>query len=429
MDIMKVPPHNLEAEQSIIGAMLVNSDAIPEVMAILEPDDFYREAHKHLARAFFELKDNAGIVSISNYLKEKALFEKTGGVEYLVSIHDQVSTSGQCHYYAQIIKGLSDRRKLITQCQVTVGNAFNLTWDIEETLSSHRDSLKGFIENQGNYRDNEELVKEVFKDIEDRSNNEYSFIGVETGFSNIDGRISGLEPKTTTYLIARPSVGKTALALNIADYVATNYPGKVLFFSLESGDKALTRRRISAHSNVFLSRLRTGDIENGQWPALIEAAQKLSENNLLIIDNPKYKVIDAMVPMAESIGQKDKISLIVIDHIQRMRCRKKTQNRHLEISYVSEEISSLANNLEVPILILCQLSREAVGMGKNRKPELAFMKESGDLEQNADNVWGLYREDNEAVEAEVIGLKGRDIGTWHTHLYFDRFIQKFRDSE
>jgi len=123
MDIMKVPPHNLEAEQSIIGAMLVNSDAIPEVMAILEPDDFYREAHKHLARAFFELKDNAGIVSISNYLKEKALFEKTGGVEYLVSIHDQVSTSGQCHYYAQIIKGLSDRRKLITQCQVTVGNA------------------------------------------------------------------------------------------------------------------------------------------------------------------------------------------------------------------------------------------------------------------------------------------------------------------
>ena len=270
----------------------------------------------------------------------------------------------------------------------------------------------------------------LIEKIEERAKSGNRFVGVKTGFQNIDIYMNGLEPKTTNYLIARPSMGKTALALNISDFVALNYPGKVIFFSLESGDKALTRRRLSAHSGIFLSRLRTGDVREDQWPDLIESANALSENNLIIIDRPRYKTIENLIALSESLAMESPLSLIVIDHIQRMRARKRFNNRHLELSFISEEISSLAKDLDIPILILCQLSRKVEDRAKhNQQPRLSDMKESGDLEQNADSVWGLYRKDKEDEYAHIEGLKGRDTGTWKTWLRFDRYIQKFYDCE
>ena len=425
---LKVPPHDMEAEQSLIGAMFLKPKIVSEIMNVLEPDDFYRESNKYIVEAFFSLKESSDFVTIADHLKKHDLYEKVGGFDYLATFANAVSTTGQASYYASIIKNLSNRRLLITQCSETAEKSFKLTEDFEEILAGHKDSLKDFVKESSSYRDSKEILKDVYRDIEERYNDEYKSVGIETGFVNIDIHISGLEPKTTTYLIAKPSMGKTALSLNIADYVVTKYPGKVLFFSLESGDKALTRRRLSTHSQVFLTRIRSGDLEEHQLSKIRESANVLSQRNLIIIDNPKFKTIESMVPLAESIGQNNKISLIVIDHIQRMRCRKKTQNRHLEVSYVSEEISSLANNLNIPILVLCQLRREPEGK-KNYRPQLADMKESGDLEQNADGVWGLYREDKEAEETEITGLKGRDTGTWKTYLTFDRFIQKFRDRD
>lgn len=429
---MKIPPHNNEAELSVLGAMFINPGCIPKVQKALDPDDFYGERHQYIAQALFNLKGKATLITVSDFLKGKGLLDKCGGSDYLVSLVEMTTTSAGIENHCTIIKNLSNRRKIINQCALTGDHAFNLTITIDETLSEHKAAIRAMSSGQDkDYRSNKELVKAVVSDIEERSKSGNRFVGVKTGYENIDFLLNGLEPKNSNYLIARPSVGKTALALNMADSVASNYPGKVIFFSLESGDKALTRRRLSAHSEVFLSRLRTGDIRDDQWQDLIQAASVLSENNLIIIDNPRYKTVENLVSMAETFAMQSPLSLIVVDHIQRMRSRTKFNNRHLELSFVSEELSSLANDLDVPIIILCQLRRD-VETRRNKRPRLSDMKESGDLEANADVVIGLYRQDNEAEVMEVECLKGRDTGTWKTYLTFDRFIQKisdYKDSE
>lgn len=425
--LMKVPPHNLEAEIAILGAMLIRKQSIPKVQKIINPDDFYREAHKDICKAIFDLKSKADIITVAEWLDKKNLLEKCKGSAYLISIVEAVVTSAGVEYHAEIVKSLSKRRQIISQCSITAEKSFQSWADIEEILSDHKAGIRSIqAGEQGDYRNNQEIVKAVFKDIQERSDSGNRFVGVKTGFQNIDTYMNGLEPKTTNHLIARPSMGKTALALNITDFVASNYPGKAIFFSLESGDKALTRRRLSAHSGVFMSRLRTGDVLDSQWPDLIEAANVLSENNLIIIDRPRYKIIENLIAMAETIAMESPLSLIVIDHIQRMRSRGRFNNRHLELSFISEEISSLANDLNIPILILCQLNRE-VEKRKDQRPKLFDMKESGDLEQNADVVIGLYREDKQSETMEIECLKGRDTGTWKTYLTFDRFIQKISD--
>jgi replicative DNA helicase len=177
---------------------------------------------------------------------------------------------------------------------------------------------------------------------------------------------------------------------------------------------------------VFLSRLRTGDIEDSQWSFLVEAANALSDNNLIIIDRPRYKKIENLVALTESLAMESPLSLIIIDHIQRMRTQKKFQSRHLELSYISEELSSLAKDCNVPLLILCQLNRE-VEKRNDKHPRLYDMKESGDLEANADVVIGLYRANKESELLAVEALKGRDTGTWKTCLTFDRKTQKITD--
>jgi replicative DNA helicase len=407
--------------------MFINQDVIPKVQALLEPQDFYKEVHQYIAEAFFDLKAKADSVTVTNWLAEHGRKVPEG---YITSLLDCVSTSAGWSHHVEIIKVLSERRKLIVACQEAMDRAYNLTEDFQNTLSEHKNAVRQIgISKKAGYRDNAELVNAVFKDIEERAQSGERFVGVKTGLANIDDHTHGLDPEIIAYLIARPSMGKTALALNVADYVALNYPGRVLFFSLESSDEALTRRRLAAHSSVYLSRLRTGDIEDSQWPSLIEAANALSEkSNLLLISDPKYKTIENLMALTESLAMDGPLSLVVVDHIQRMSAKKKTQNRHLELSYISEELTTLAQNLNVPMLILCQLKR-AVEQRRNAKPKLSDMKESGDLEQNADMVWGLYRKSRDAEIAELECLKGRDIGTWTTWLRFDRFIQRFYDSE
>lgn len=425
--LLKVLPHDVEAEQAVIGAMFINPGCIPKVQKILNPDDFYREAHIHICKALFITKFKADLITVSDALTKKGLSEMWGGNDYLASLVESITTSAGVGHHAEIVKGLSERRRLISECMNTLDKAYGLHNEFEEILSNHKGAIRDIQANQQeDYRDNKELVNAVFKDIENRAQSGNRSVGVKTGFVNIDIHTAGLEKKSATYLIARPSIGKTALALNISDHIAKNYEGKVIFFSLESGDMALTRRRLSAHSGVFLSRLRTGNIEDSQWPDLIEAANILSENNSIIIDRPRYKVVENLVAMAETLAMESPLSLIVIDHIQRMRSKTRFQNRHLELSSISEEISSLANDLDIPILILCQLSRE-VEKRKDQRPKLTYMKESGDLEANADMVIGIYREDKESEILRVECLKGRDTGTWTTYLKFDRFIQKISD--
>lgn len=425
--MQSLPPKNLEAEQAVLGAMLLNPGVIPKVRKLLNSNDFYREAHQHIAGALFQLKGKSTFLTIEGNLKSKGFLDEAGGLDYLTALVQNISTSAGVEHHCQIVKNLSVRRQIISQCSVAIDRAHNMTIPISETLSEHKGAIRGMKEGQGkDYLENAEQIKSGFNDIKERFEKGDFFVGIKTGIANIDTYMQGLEPKTTTYLIARPHVGKSALALNISENVAQSNQGKVVFFTLESNVNALTRRRYAAHSKVFLTRLRTGNLDDGHWRDLIESASHLSKSNMIIVDKPRYKKVENLVALTESLSMESPLSLVVIDHIQRMRSHKKFNNRHLELSYISEELSTLAHECNVPILVLSQLNR-AVENRRDQRPRLFDMKESGDLEQNADTVIGLYREDQESEFMEIDCLKGRDTGTWKTYLSFDRYSQKITD--
>lgn len=197
----------------------------------------------------------------------------------------------------------------------------------------------------------------------------------------------------------------------------------MIFFSLEMSAEAITRRRLAAESGIFLSRIRAGHLEEYQWPMLISALNALSNRPLMVVDHPKYKIIENLTAMAESIAMDNQVSAVFVDHIQLMRSLQKFNTRHLEISFISNELKAIAKNLDIPVIALSQLNR-GIELRKNQKPRLADMKESGDLEQDADVVIGLYRETKDSELLELAGLKGRDVGIWKGCLRFDRFTQK-----
>lgn len=424
---MNLPPQNLDAEEAILGAMFINPKIKPAIEHLISESDFSREANQHIFTSL--LNTESDIIAVKEDLIKRRVFEKAGGPDYIESLIETVATSAGYKFHCKQIKDASIRRQVIHLALKTAQDAHDPTKEVWDTLDEHKSSLRGcLVARTPDFIPNRILVDTIFKDIEQRKKNGNQFVGVRTGFKNLDSNLYGLEEKTTTYLIARPSIGKTALAINIADNVAMEYSGKVLFFSLESGDIPLTRRRLSAHSGVYLTRLRTGNIDESRWSDLIEAANVLSNNNLIILDNSKYKNVEALCSIAETLALEYPVSLVIIDHIQRMNTKKKLQNRHLELSYISERLTSLTKDLNIPSFILCQLSRQ-IEQRKDQRPKLSDMKESGDLEQNADCVLSMFREEKESEYAEIECLKGRDIGTFKTWLKFDRWIQKFYDCE
>lgn len=427
---IRVPPHNLEAEQYLVGAMLSEPDCIASIQTVLEPDDFYREAHLHIVKSVFKLKEKTTLVTVSEDLKRQDLFEKCGGLDYFGEIVMVTGGSAAWEYHAEIVRSLSERRKIIQACQVASEACFKGWMENEEIVADLKGQLKFSGQGGRFYHGSDEVIKEVFKETEKRAKEGVNWVGVRTGFYNIDKNLNGLENKSTVYLAARPSMGKTALALNIAENVGMSQDGSIPFFSLESDRQKLMRRRWARQSRVFLTRIRTGNIEESQWKDLIDAANEISKSPILMIDHPRFKAVENMMALVEVIAREGPVSMIVVDHIQRMRTKRKTQSRHHELSYVSEEISTMAKEVGVPVLILCQLSRKIEERPLKRQvPQLSDLKESGDLEQNADQVWGMWRKSKEAERTRLECLKGRDTGTWITWLEFDRMIQRFKDGD
>ena len=427
--ISKVPPHNVEIEQATLGAMLLNSDCIVKAKSFLNADDFYKESHSLIFKALLEVGINDAQLITHRLTQDKKL-ELVGGTAYIVELLESISTSAAFPHHAEILKDLSRRRKIIYACMTAGEQSHDLSYELDESLSMLRAEIRVMqgTDQKRDYRDNKEIVQAVFKDIEDRANNDKHHVGILSGFKGIDVHLNGFEPKTLTYIIGRPSIGKTALAVNIADNMAVAGQGLILFFSLEMGDEQITRRRLSAQSRINLSHIRSGYIQASQWPDLIEAADKVAENNILLVDRAKYKTFENLAAIVETLALEHKIATIFVDHLQLMKSRKNFSNRHLEISYISNNLKSIAKDLDIPMIALCQLRRD-VDARQNKRPQLSDMKESGDLEQDADVVIGLYREEKDSEIMEIAGLKGRDTGTWKDKLLFDRFIQKITDPQ
>jgi len=430
MPDLKTPPHSLDSEQALIAACLIRPEIVPAVIHRLKPDDFYKIAHRHIIRAIFHLKKEADLVLVYQRMVDQKVAEEAGGKEYLMSLVDGTATSAGWAHYATIIKEKAQRRRIAAISMMAADQSRDdAQYDLEEILSILKTGIRDIQqENLPDHRSQADILQAVYKDIENRAENHNYFVGIETGLRAIDQKLSGLEPKTTVYIAARPSMGKTSLALNIATNVALAHPEEqVLYFNLESNAEALIRRQLAFMSGLFLSRIRRGQIADHEWDKLTQAFINLSAgSSLSIMDNSKFRFIENLISYSETVAMDSKISLIVVDHIQKMNTRQRIQNRHLEISHVSNAIQDLAKDLAVPILVLCQLSREVEGRS-NSRPALRDLKESGDLEQNADVVWGLWRADKEAEDVELNQLKGRDTGMFNMKLKFNPHTQQFSD--
>jgi replicative DNA helicase len=416
-----VVPFSQEAEASILGGLFLNPSGLPAVKSQLAPEDFYLTANMELYKAMLAV--GSDVVMLADHLRLKGTLDLVGGVDGIGSIISGVATSAGMDRYVKIVKEASQKRHIINVCSDVIESIGQQS--IDDTLSDLKVLIRSNVGDDSTEKDAGTLLSEVYTEIERRNADKDFECGIPTGISAIDEKLSGLEAKTLTYLIARPSVGKTALAIAMAENMAKLNRGKVLFFSLEMGDRQIMRRLLASESNVFLSRIRHGDIEDGQWDQLVKSADQLKAADLLILDSSKYKTIETLISKAEAVAIDSQISCVYVDHIQLMRSKQKFSSRHLEISFISDSLKSLAKDLDIPVVGLCQLNR---GVEKRavKRPELSDMKESGDLEQDADNVIGIYRETKESETMELGGLKGRDTGTWQCEVTFDRYTQRIR---
>ena len=422
---MKIPPHDLDIEMSILSILVSpgNNGAKVKARERLSKQDFYRTAHEHIFETSLEAED---IVHLAHLLEKQGILDEVGGKEYLGKIATEGSIAAALPHLIGVLKELSQRRNLILKASEISEGAYDLTTDIQELTSETIKTLRGSFQDGRGIIENPELAQIVFKDIEKRAQEGIKDVGLLTGLEILDSHLYGFENKTLTYVIGRPSMGKTALILNIAGYMADRYPGKVLFYSLEMSKEALFRRRLAAYSGVYLGRLRNADIGDPQWPDLIKASEELSKSDLLIIDNTRYRYIEDLVASAHALASEHKVTALLADHIQKMRSKQKMSNRHLEVSYVSNEFANLAKDLSIPVIVASQLNRLVEGRS-DKRPVLSDMKESGDLEQDADLVLGIYRKDTNSEIMDICCLKGRDIETFKGQLFFSGALQKCED--
>ena len=400
------PPQNIQSEQVVICSMMFNPDIIPDVVDRLSPDDFYLESHQHIVQVIYKVRSR-DLLTISTELQRLGLHEKTGGDAYLGKLSEITSVWAGWEYHAGIIEEMAERRRVINQCTGIAERCHNQREDLDEILSDAQHIIP-HQEQKSDYTPNLDLVNKAFKVIEERSKNEHK-VGLLTGFKEIDANISGLEPKCTYYIKAESGTGKSAFAINIAENVATGNDGTVLFFTLESTDLAITFRRMARRSGIALTRIRTGNLKNdGEWEDLTRVSDELADSNMVVIENSRFRHFENIQTFCHSFSQNKNLLLIVIDFLQLLRSKSKQPSRHLELSYISDMCNYLAKDLDCPIMVLSQVNAEYK------------TKESRDIENNADNVWELRRDNKESESAELNAVKGKDTGTWKCWLKFTR---------
>ena len=428
MNINRVPPHDLDAEIAILSGMLNHPNNTVQVMQEIQPDDFYKEAHMPICEAFFALKTGADLVSIKDYLTRQDKLEQAGGMEYLMSLATAASTSAGYKYYCAIVKDLSRKRQIIRQCMATAEACYQPHQDTKEILANHKSEITGIQSSHSwDIKSNVTLINEVYKEIERRAEEEDPYIGPKTGQGNIDKHLRGLRPGTVTVLAAESGVGKSALALNICDYISRHYPGRAPYFTLESTDTLLMYRRLAFRSGIALTRLNLGKIYNNEWPELTTEVNAISaDGNMMLIEKAEFSILENLVSFVEGISFDNPLSILIIDYIQQMSSRSRQNTRHHEISYISRNIAQLAKKVKVPILLLSQLGKD-IEKRNNRRPMLSDLKESGDIRNDAHNIIFMYRKSEDEPLTEIYSKKGKDVGTWRTMVNFEQKVMRFRD--
>jgi replicative DNA helicase len=398
---IKIPPHNEEAETSVLGSMLIDKDAVFTVAPILQPEHFYNETYKFIYGAIlslYEEREPIDLVTVADQLKKKRQLKKIGGSSFLASLVEQVPTSAHAEMYAKIIKDAATKRELIRAASNLTESAFDEAKTAQEVLDLSEQAI--FSLSQRHLKQNFIPVKEVlqasFDRLDELQKKAGSLRGVGTGFSSLDDTLAGMQASNLLILAGRPSLGKTSLALNIAQYVAVKEKVPVGFFSLEMSQEELIDRLLISQGNIDAWRLKTGRLDEADFARLSDAMGQLAEAPLFIDDTPAISVLE-MRTKARRLQVEQGLKLLVVDYLQLARSSRRWDSRVQEVSEISQGLKNLARELKIPVLALSQLSR-AVEIRGTKVPQLADLRESGALEQDADVVMFLYREDEEDLE-------------------------------
>ena len=419
----RVLPHSVEAEQSVIGAMLMDRDAITIASEILTVDDFYQKQYGILFEAMVELFNEgqpADLVTLQNRLKEKDVPPEVSSLEYVRDLVAAVPTSANVKYYAQIVKEKAVLRKLIKVTENIENECYLGKESLEVILEDTEKKVFELLQNRGggDYVPIKQVVINTLEKIELASKTKGNVTGIATGFVDLDYKMAGLQPSDLILVAARPSMGKTAFVLNIAQYVAFHSNLTAAIFSLEMSKEQLVNRMFSLESRVDAQVLRSGNLADSDWEKLIEAAGVIGASNLIIDDTPGISISELRSKCRKYKLEHD-LKLVIIDYLQLMSgSGRSTDSRQQEISDISRSLKALARELNVPVIALSQLSR-AVEQRPDHRPMLSDLRESGAIEQDADVVMFIYRDDyyNKDSEnkniAEIILAKQRNgpIGT------------------
>lgn len=403
--IDRVPPQNIEAEQAVLGAMMIDKEAISKATEILRENDFYRQDHRAVYQVIVDLfsKNQAvDMVTVTEALKREGKLEDVGGIQFITYLANAVPTAANISYHAKIVEEKSLLRQLISVSTQIAGAGYEGTEDVNALLDNAERMILGVSERKisRDFAPIKEVVMSAVDRIDELYNKKGGITGIATGFIDFDHLTSGLQPSDLILIAARPSMGKTALVLNMAQNVAIREKKSVAFFSLEMSKEQLVQRMLCAEASIDSSRLRIGELEDNDWEKLIWAADSLSRADIFIDDTPGITVME-MRAKARRLKVEHNLQLIVIDYLQLMQGsgKKSGENRQQELSDISRSLKALARELNVPVIALSQLSR-SVESRQVKRPMLSDLRESGALEQDADLVAFLYREDYYDKETE-----------------------------
>lgn len=422
--IKRVPPHSIEAEQSVVGAMLMDKDAITSAAEIICGDDFYQTAYGVIFDSVVELFNEGkpvDLITLQDRLREKDVPEEISSLEFVRDLVAAVPTSANVKYYAEIVAEKAMLRKMIKMNEEIANACYIAKEPVEAIMERTEKKVFELVQNRGSgdYVPIKQVVLNALERIEKASKSKGTVTGIPTGFIDLDYKMSGLQPSDLILVAARPSMGKTAFVLNIAQHVAFKQNKTVAIFSLEMSKEQLVNRLFSLESYVDAQALRSGNLKDSDWEKLIEGAGTIGRSNLIIDDTPGISISE-MRSKCRKYKLEHNLELIIIDYLQLMSgsVGGRSESRQQEISDISRSLKSLARELHVPVISLSQLSR-AVEQRPDHRPMLSDLRESGAIEQDADVVMFIYRDDyynkdtEHINEAEIIIAKQRNgpIGT------------------
>ena len=416
MDSVRVPPHNIEAEQSVLGSMLLDKSAIGEVTEILKGGEFYRESHKILFSAIMEIyeKDEpVDMVTLVDLLRSKDKLEAVGGISYISSLVNSVPTTANVKSYAKIVEEKSILRNLIVSSSDIIEKCYTQD-DVEDVLSSAEKNIFDISQkkDRGDFEHVSTVISRSFDEIEKLYKTKGEITGIPTGFTELDTKTSGFHKGDMVLIAARPSMGKTAFELNVAVNAALKAGKSVALFSLEMSKEQLVYRMLCSEANIDAQKLRTGNLTDEEWINLARAAGPLANSKIYIDDTPAITVSEVR-SKCRRLKIERGVDIIMIDYLQLMSGSRQTDSRQQEVSDISRALKALAKEMEAPVIALSQLSR-APEIRADHRPILSDLRESGSIEQDADIVMFLYRDDyyNKESEkkniAEVIIAKQRN---------------------